>query len=217
MTCYDILGIASMNTQKGYMWSLLRLVLICGAYKSVEATTGWHRREASPWDIMSLKMEIFVNPLFEGLQNKMKYMLHEATSAPFLEGTLAPFLDYMWHIVTLGFRSSINDIPWINDLIKWLAQTSAWKISELGWSFLILFVPVYAGSLYVRMWHQCCKVDGAVPDINNYASYAKQLAECPTEDVPGLIEEIKQKERDMKSKAPQSPQTSLGLAFPLYA
>ena len=43
MTCYDILGIASMNTQKGFMLSFLRVVLIVAAFISVGATTrGWH-------------------------------------------------------------------------------------------------------------------------------------------------------------------------------
>ena len=171
------------------MWSFLRLVLIFGAYKGVEATTGWRRREANPWDFLSLKMEMFVNPLHEGLQNKINFMWREAN--------LAPFLDYIWHIVTLGSKNSINemDIPWINGQVKWLAQRSALNISELGKWVLFLSLSVYAGSLLLRMLHQCCK-DGDIPDIN-YVSYAKDLAECPTEDVPGLIEEIKQKERDM--------------------
>ena len=169
----------------------------------VGATTGWHRREASPWDFLSLKMEIFVNPMLEGLHNKVKYMWPAAT--------LAPLLDSIMHIVTLGSKSSINDVPWINDRMKWLAQTSTLQIFLCGYGFLVVSVLVYLAILVVRML-RWSKVDGAVPDINNYASYAKQLAECPTEDVPGLIEEIKRKERDMKSKAPQSPQTSLFLA-----
>ena len=159
---------------------------------SVEYTTGWRRREANPWDFFSLKMEMFVNPLHEGLQNKIKYMWPEAT--------LAPFLDYIWHIVTLGSKNSINDIdiPSINGQVKWLAQRSALNISELGKWVLFRSLLVYACSLIVRMLHQCCK-DGDIPDINyvSYDSYAKRLAECPTEDVPELIEKIKQEERDM--------------------
>ena len=147
---------------------------------------------------------MFVNPMYEGLQNKIKYMWPEAT--------LAPFLDFIWRIVTLGFRSSINDIdiPWVNDLIKVLAQKSAFNISELGKLFLFLSLAVYACSLLLRMLHQCCK-DGDIPDIN-YASYAKELAQSPTEDVPDLIKKIKQKERDMTGEAPQSTQTCLFLA-----
>ena len=193
---YDILGIASMNVEGGYMLSLLRLVLIFGVYKSVEATTGgWRRGETIGW------MQMFVNPLHEGLRNKINFMWPEATVAPFLEDTLAPFLDFIWRIVTLGFRSSINDIdiPWINDLIKVLAQKSAFNISELGKLFLFLSLAVYACSLLVReKQHQGCKVKGDIPIIN-YVSYAKELAQSPTEDVPGLIEKIKQKERDMKN------------------
>ena len=171
---------------------------------SVEYTTGWQRREANPWDFFSLKMEFFVNPLHEGLQNKIKYMWPEAT--------LAPFLDYIWHIVTLGSKNSINDIdiPSINGQVKWLAQCSALNISEMGKWVLFRSLLVYACSLIVRMLHQCCK-DGDIPNIN-YASYAKRLAECPTEDVPELIEKIKQEERDMKGEAPQSTQTCLFFA-----
>ena len=157
-------------------------------------------------------MEMFVNPLHEGLQNKINFMWPEATLQPFLEDTVAPFLDYIWHIVTLGSKNSINDIdiPWVNDLIKVLAQKSAFNISELGKSFLFLSLSVYACSLLLRMLHQRCE-DGDIPDIN-YVSYAKRLAECPTEDVPGRIEEIQQKERDMKGEAPQSTQTYLFFA-----
>ena len=207
MTCYDILGIASMNFDKGYMLSLLRLMLMFGAYKGVEETTGWRRRDASPWDFLSLKMELFVNPMYEGLQNKMKYMWPEAT--------LASLFDRITHFVTLGSKNSINeiDIPRINGQVKWLAQCSALNISELGKSFLFLSLLVYAGSLLLRMLHQCCK-DGDIPDIN-YDSYAKELAQSPTQDLPGLIEKIKQKERDMKGEAPQSTPTGLFLAnFP---
>ena len=196
--------IASTNTREGYMWSLLRLGLIWGAYKGVEATTGWRRREANPWDFFSLKMEFFVNPLHEGLQNKIKYMWPEAT--------LAPFLDYIWHIVTLGSKNSINDIdiPWVNDLIKVLAQKSAFNISELGKSFLFLSLSVYACSLLLRMLHQCCK-DGDIPDVN-YVSYAKELAQIPTEDVPGRIEEIKQEE---PARLQVKPMGTWSLAFKL--
>ena len=149
------------------MWSFLRLVLIFGAYQGVEATTGWHRREARPWDFSSLKMEVFVNPMYEGLQSKMKNM---------------------W-------------------------KTSAIETYDTCQAVLFESLFAYACSLLVRMWHQCCE-DGDFPDIN-YVSYAKRLAECPTEDVPGLIEKIKQKERDMKGEAPQSPRTCVFLAnFP---
>ena len=98
---------------------------------------------------------MFVNPMYEGLQNKMKYMWPEATLASLL-------------------------------------GISALNISELGKWVLFVSLSAYACILLLR------KVDGDAPDIN-YVSYAKELAECPTEDVPGLIEEIKQKERDMKN------------------
>ena len=122
MTCYDILGIAAANTLEGYTWSLLRLELIFFSYMSVEYTTGWRRREANPWDFLSLKMENFVNPLYEGLQNKMKFMWHEAT--------LAPLLDCITYFATLGSKNSINeiDIPWLNGQVKWLAHTSTLQI-----------------------------------------------------------------------------------------
>ena len=190
MTCYDILGIAASNTHEGYMWSFLRVVLMLASFTRVEATTGWQRREANPWDFLSLKMENFVNPLHEGLQNKMKFMWHEAT--------LAPLLDRITHFVTLGSKNSINeiDIPSINGQVKWLAQRSALNISELGKSFLFLSLSVYAGSLLLRMLHQRYK-DGDTPDIN-YDSYAKELADSPRDKLPELIEEIKQKERDME-------------------
>ena len=161
-------------------------------------------------------MELFVNPLHEGLQNKIGGMWHEATLAK----SLAPYLDYITHIVTLGSKSSVNDIPWINDQMKWLAQTSlaqtsAFKISELGQSFLTLSLPVYAASLVVReLQHLPSKGDGDVPDINSYAIYAKQLAESATEEVPKLIKEIKHKERDMKSTP--SHHRPVYLSFPRY-
>ena len=185
MTCYDILGIASTNTQKGYMWSFLRLILILAPILNAFLP------------FLSLKTK-FVNPMLSGLENKINFMWPEATLAPFLEDTLAPFLDKIWRIVTLGFRSSINDIdiPWVNDHIKWLAQANALVILGLGIGFLVVSILLYLSSLLVRMLHQCCKVDGDAPDIN-YASYAKRLAECSTEDVPELIKKIKQEERDM--------------------
>ena len=49
-------------------------------YRTVEATLGWHRHQTNAWDMSSLKMD-FICALFEGLQNKMKYMWHEATLA----------------------------------------------------------------------------------------------------------------------------------------
>ena len=160
--------------------------MIFGAYKSVEATTGWRRGETIGW------MQMFVNPLYEGLQNKINFMWPEATLAPFL-----------------GFRSSIS---WVNDLIKVLAQKSAFNISELGKLFLFLSLAVYACSLLVReKQHQGCKVKGDIPDIN-YVSNAQKLAQSPTDKVPELIEEIKQEERDVKS-TPQSPQTCLFFAI----
>jgi len=171
-----------MNTQKGYMWSLLRLLLILAAFVTVGLAKAWQRGETG-W------MQMFMNPMYEGLQNKIKYMWPEAT--------LASLLDCITHFVTLGFRSSVNDIPWVHDHIKWLAQANALVILELGIGFLAVSSLLYLGSLLLRMWHQCCKVDGHAPDIN-YVSYAKELAESPTEDVPGLIEEIKQKEPDLQ-------------------
>jgi len=160
--------IASMNVEGGYMLSFLRLLVIFGAYKSVEATTGWRRGETIGW------MQMFVNPLYEGLQNKINFMWPEATLAPFL-----------------GFRSSIS---WVKDLIKVLAQKSAFNISELGKLFLFLSLAVYACSLLVReKQHQGCKVKGDIPDIN-YVSNAQKLAQSPTDKVPELIEEIKQEE-----------------------
>ena len=178
-----------MNTQKGYMWSLLRLLLIFGAYKGVEASTGWRRRETNPWDFLSLKMELFVNPMYEGLRNMMKVMWPEAT--------LAPLLDRITYFATLGSKNSINEIdfPWIDGQVKWLAHISAFQISELGKWVLFGSLLVYAGSLLLRMLHQCCN-HGDILDIN-YVSCAKELAESPTEDVPELIKKIKQKERDM--------------------
>ena len=145
-------------------------------------------------------MEIFVNPLFEGLKNKIGHMWPEAT--------LAPLLDRITYFATLGSKNSINDIPWVNDHIKWLAQANALVILGLGIRFLVVSSLLYLGSLLVRMLHQCCK-DGDIPDIN-YVSYAKRLAEST--NVPRLVEKIKQEQRDMTGgKAPQSPQTCLFL------
>ena len=134
-------------------------------------------------------MELFVNPMYEGLRNKMKVMWPEAT--------LAPLLDRITYFATLGSKNSINEIdfPWIDGQVKCLAHINAFQISELGKSVLFLSLLVYAGSLLLRMLHQCCK-DSDILDIN-YASHAKELAECPTEDVPDLIKKIKQEERDM--------------------
>ena len=174
------------------MWSFLRLVLIFGTYTIVAATTGWHRREARPWDFSSLKMEVFVNPMYEGLQDKMKHMWPEATLQPFLRATF-PGLD-----------------PVEDPFVKSLWQINAMDISELGKSVLFLSLSVYGCSLLVRMLHQCCK-DGDIPDIN-CVNYAKELAECPTDKVPKLIFKIERKERDMTGEAPQSPQTCLFLA-----
>ena len=129
-------------------------------------------------------MEIFVNPLFEGLQNKIRFMWPEAT--------LAPLLDRITYFATLGSKNSINDIPWVNDHIKWLPQANALVILELGIGFLVVSSLLYL-SLLVRMLHQRCK-DGDIPDIN-YISYAKRLAEST--NVPRLVEEMKQEERDM--------------------
>ena len=140
-------------------------------------------------------MDNFVNPLYEGLQNKMKFMWHQAT--------LAPLLDCIADFVTFGSKNSINDIdiPSINGQVKWLAQRSALNISELGKWFLFSSLLVYAGSLIVRGLHHLCCKDGDIPDIN-YVSYAKELAQSPTEDVPDLIKKIKQKERDMEKNTP---------------
>ena len=171
------------------MWSFLRVVMILAAFVTVGATTGWHRRKASPWDFSSLKMDIFVNPMYEGLQNKIKYMWGEAT--------LAPLLDCITYFATLGSKNSINeiDIPWLNGQVKWLAHTSTLQIFQLGYLFLSVSFSLYLGGLLVRRWQrQNCIVDGDVIDIS-FASYAKQLAENPAEEVPRLIEEIKKKER----------------------
>ena len=159
------------------MWSFLRLVLIFGTYTIVAATTGWHRREARPWDFSSLKMEVFVNPMYEGLQDKMKHMWPEATLQPFLRATF-PGLD-----------------PVEDPFVKSLWQINAMDISELGKSVLFLSLSVYGCSLLVRMLHQCCK-DGDIPDIN-CVNYAKELAQSPTDKVPKLIFKINRKERDM--------------------
>jgi len=169
-----VLCIASTNTRKGYMWSFLRLVLIFGTYTIVAATTGWHRREARPWDFSSLKMEVFVNPMYEGLQDKMKHMWPEATLQPFLRATF-PGLD-----------------PVEDPFVKSLWQINAMDISELGKSVLFLSLSVYGCSLLVRMLHQCCK-DGDIPDIN-CVNYAKELAQSPTDKVPKLIFKINRKE-----------------------
>lgn len=186
MTCYDILR-HCIHQHSGRLYVvLLRVVLILASFISVGATTrGWHRREASPWDFSSLKMEIFVNPLFEGLRNKIEHMWPEAT--------LAPLLDRITYFATLGSKNSINNVPWVNDHIKWLAQANALVILELGIGFLVVSFLLYLGSLLVRMLHQCCK-DGGIPDIN-YASYARRLAEST--NLPRLVEEINQEERDM--------------------
>jgi len=176
-----VLCIASMNTQKGFMLSFLRVVLILAAFISVGATTGWQSDSEMHWDFSSLKMEIFVNPLFEGLQNKIRFMWPEAT--------LAPLLDRITYFATLGSKNSINDIPWVNDHIKWLPQANALVILELGIGFLVVSSLLYL-SLLVRMLHQRCK-DGDIPDIN-YISYAKRLAEST--NVPRLVEEMKQEE-----------------------
>ena len=76
---------AASNSRWGYGFAILRLILICILSFAVWKTTGLHRAAATGQDMFKLDMDLFVNPLLEGLKSKAQYMWSESTLGEYSE------------------------------------------------------------------------------------------------------------------------------------
>ena len=97
------LGVAASNSPWGYGFGILRLILICALSFAVWKTTDLHRAAATGQDMFKLDMDLFVNPLLEGLKSKAQYMWSESTLGEYSE-SLDKSLE-QW-----GFSPNVTDL-----------------------------------------------------------------------------------------------------------
>lgn len=97
------LGVAASNSPRGYGFAILRLILICALSFAVWKKTDLHRAAATGQDMFKLDMDLFVNPLLEGLKSKAQYMWSESTLGEYSE-SLDKSLE-QW-----GFSPNVTDL-----------------------------------------------------------------------------------------------------------